>query len=593
MFEAYKIGVTLVANNLVSPQPALLAKEFENLDVLVIDLQKSLKKISADSSGLRALTTATNATNRAFERANLSAAAFRNHLASIHQSSGAIGVASAMAASRGRLPPAGGGGGGGSRGPSGMHGGNVHVGPGGVGLGTMGFAAGAGYWPLLAAGAAAYGGKALYESAKDLNTEQYRFRLLGMTEAQNQEAFTFAKNRQIYGTTQIERLAAFREAQGVGRESNLPDSAALNFAKIASPFLAKLDALGKGLDDEAKGALHSSNVALLRFDEQAGGLKSAAEFGRLADIAYKLRQSSGGTIDFEQLRAVTSRGGAYTQNKTDEGWAYAEPIIQELKGNAYGVGVQTAGMRLFNVLSRTPKNLAAEATRLGLWTPQRQHLSDEDSKLFKENFEKFYIDRLMPLYAKFNLSANDRIRDNSILLGRTGGTVANLIEKQIPSIQRSWGSFQKALPIDDAVKQLQKSLSGQEQEFVAAWTDFKTNFGTKMLPFFTGVLKAGSTILRALPDPDGNKVVSGLTGAIFGSPGAIVNRVIDFLPNDSRPQRSFVGKGGSQIVFKSTIKLKERVIGEAVTAYQGEEAGRPQTGINTFDGLMGLVPPGS
>src|SRR3984957_9278569 len=352
MFEAYKIGVTLVANNLVSPQPALLAKEFENLDVLVIDLQKSLKKISADSSGLRALTTATNATNRAFERANLSAAAFRNHLASIHQSSGAIGVASAMAASRGRLPPAGGGGGGGSRGPSGMHGGNVHVGPGGVGLGTMGFAAGAGYWPLLAAGAAAYGGKALYESAKDLNTEQYRFRLLGMTEAQNQEAFTFAKNRQIYGTTQIERLAAFREAQGVGRESNLPDSAALNFAKIASPFLAKLDALGKGLDDEA------------------GGLKSAAEFGRLADIAYKLRQSSGGTIDFEQLRAVTSRGGAYTQNKTDEGWAYAEPIIQELKGNAYGVGVQTAGMRLFNVLSRTPKNLAAEATRLGLWTPE-------------------------------------------------------------------------------------------------------------------------------------------------------------------------------------------------------------------------------
>ena len=75
MFEAYSVGVTLRLHNLISPQLALLAKEFEKLDLLTTTLNKSLKAISVDSTAFRSLTTATNATNRALERASVSAAA--------------------------------------------------------------------------------------------------------------------------------------------------------------------------------------------------------------------------------------------------------------------------------------------------------------------------------------------------------------------------------------------------------------------------------------------------------------------------------------------------------------------------------------
>lgn len=44
-----------------------------------------------------------------------------------------------------------------------------------------------------------------------------------------------------------------------------------------------------------------------------------------------------------------------------------------------------------------------------------------------------------------------------------------------------------------------QSLSGQEIEFAAAWTDFKTEFGTKVLPFFSGLLRFGSDVLRDSP----------------------------------------------------------------------------------------------
>lgn len=552
---------------------------------MTIALSKSLGKLAVDSAGMRSLTTATNASNRALERAGASAAVLERRLAGIRATAGGMGPIPALGGGRGGAGGnrgGGGGGGFGGRGGGGIHGGNIHLGPGGIGLGTAGFAAGDWFWPLAATGAAIYGGKALYESAKDLDTEQQRFRLLGMSNAQNQDAFKFVRDTKIYGTTQVERMAAFREAQGVGRESGLPGAKALDFAKLASPVLAKLDALGQGLDEESKSALHASNIALLRFDEQAGGLKSPEEFRRLANVGYKLRQSSGGTIDYEQLRAVTAKGGAYTQGMSEEGYAYAEPIIQELKGAAYGVGKSTAGNRLFNVMSRTPKNLVALANQLGLWKPGREHLDEADSQLFKESFEKFYIDRIMPIYAKLKLTANDRVRDNSILFGTTGARIANLTEKQVSSIQRSIGAFHKADSIEAAGEKLQKSLSGQELEFTAAWTDFKTNFGTTMLPFFSGLLRFGSKELR------GASIAAQLTAN--KSPGA---EAWDEIKNLFGGVSKYIGGGlrnAPNIYVQNTFD--KRGIATMVSQEQAKAFKAPEIGLSISDMRQHLPPPG-
>ena len=613
MFEAYAIGVTLKLNNLVSPQLALMSEEFTKLEGLAVALNSALKGIGREAAGLRSIATAGNASNRALERAAASAAVLERRLVGIRAASGGGGGGLPVVPLPGTAPrvpggavrPPGGAGGRGGGGPGGgFHGGNIHMGPGGIGLGTVGMGAGAWFWPLAASGAAIYGGRALFDAAKELDTEQQRFRLLGMSAAQNAEAFRFARNTQNYGTTQIERLAAFREAQGVGRESGLAGSDALKFAELASPVLARLDALGVGLDDESKSSLHGSNIALLRFVEQSGGLKSAEEFKRIADLGFKLKQSSGGTIDYEQLRAATSMGGAYTQSMTGEGWAYAEPIMQEVKGSAYGVGKSTAGARLFNVMSKTPKNLIAEATRLGLWTPERQHLSEEDSALFKESWERFYIDRMMPLYEKFNLSPNDRVRDNSILFGRTGGRLANLVEKQIPQINASAAAYQKAKTIDQAGDQLKGSLSGQQLEFEAAWKDFKTQWGTTALPFFTGILKVGSSILRSLGaiSPPSQQDHTGQhwnrgglwTGGYWEDdlPASTMHSMYVTATSLAAKEPSpFIdsGKSKSERTAVINMMLDGRKVGQALLGPMAGSLSAPLGGAN-FDGSLSLAP---
>ena len=175
MFEAYAISVSLVAKNLVSPQLALLAKEFEKLELLTVSLQKSLGKIAIDSSAFRSLTTATNATNRALERASLSAASLQGHLSAIHR----LGGNPATPLLPGR--PGGGGGGFVGHGRNGFHGGNIHMGPGGIGMGTVGMAAGDAFVPLAITAGLLYAGKSLFESAKDLDTEKQRFKLFGLS----------------------------------------------------------------------------------------------------------------------------------------------------------------------------------------------------------------------------------------------------------------------------------------------------------------------------------------------------------------------------------------------------------------------------
>jgi hypothetical protein len=580
-----------------------LSDEFVKLEGLSLSLNKAIKSIGAESAGLRSLAAAGNASNRALEKAALSAASLEKRLIAIRAVSAspmsggagsilppAVGAGAArMAVGGGGRPgaPGGGGGaGGGGRGGGvggGFHGGNIHMGPKGIGLGTIGMAAGDWFWPLAATGAAIYGGKAIYESAKDLDTEKQRFRLLGLTESQNQEAFKFVRNLKVYGTSQVERMAAFREAQGVGREAGVSGSAALEFARLATPTLSKLDALGQGLDDESKSALHQSNISLLRFVEQSGGLKGPAEFNRLANIGYKLRQSSGGTVDFQKMLGVTQQGGVYTQNMTEEGWALAEPILQEVGGQAYGTGKMTAGQRLNNTMSRTPKNLIALAENLGLWTPTRHRLNDADAALFKASQEKFYIERMMPLYDKLHLSQGERDIDDAILFGRTGGKNVGRIQKALPAISKSVEAFHKAKDIDQGSDQLKASLSGQELEFQAAWTDFKTQFGTVMLPTFSGLLRTGSAVLRAAGEyPNVLKwLVSPAQSAWETLSGPLRDKSALSPPKPS-------GGNGTPVV----LNMDGKRMATGLIPHFAKAAVAPQTGLTRYDDKLAMSPAG-
>jgi len=619
MFEAYAIGVTLKLHNLIAPELALLGKDFEKLDVLVISLQKSLDKISLGADGLRSLARATNTTNRAFERAAVAAGAYETRLAAIHRLGGAIGGGVP------RLPGIGGGGGGGGGfghgGRGGFHGGNVHLGAGGVGIGTVGVAAGDAFVPLAVTAAAIYAGKSLFESAKELDTERQRFKLFGLSEAQNNEAFKFAAAQRVYGSTQIENLRNFREAQGVFREAGLNGSDALAGAKLAAPILSKLNALDSSLDDESAARSASSNLAMLRFVESAGGLKSQAEFNRLADIGYRLKVGSGDTVDWQQLQQFEKRGGSSVINLTGEGLARIEPSISTLGGSSAGTALATQFGRLQGIIKGLPVPVIDEFLKNGIWDPSKVQLnskggiakfldpngplSADKAKLLSENPEGFYEQVIRPVYAKMNLDAAGIIRQNALIYGRTGGALANEWEKQLATIERAVAAFQKTLGIDAATKGLPDSLSGQEKEFEAAWTEFKTQFGTTILPFFTGILKGGANFLRTFSAPEslvGGKDAeanfqqrlgnSGLRRWVedpsvpgsghweggrfdWSAPSVFGN------PLDKRSEAP--GQGRGITINPAPVILDGRQIASVVFEHGGNEANGSQTGTSLFD----------
>lgn len=516
MFEAYAIGVTLKLNNLISGQLLLVADELARIDGLVATLNLGLKRLGGESAGLRAIAAAGNATNTAMERATRSAAGLERQLIGL-KAAGTMPVMPVLTApggGGGRGPGGGGGGYGGGGGghwrSPGSHGGNIHLGPNGVGVGTVGLGVGsAAFVPMAATAAMVWGGHALYESAKDLNTEMSRFKLFGLGDTLNNEAFKFVAGMKVYGSSQAENMKHFREAQGVFRESGLNDSTALEGAKLAAPVLAKIEFATASLDEEARARIATSSRSMLRYIEMSGGLKDAATFNKLANFGFKMVTTSGGTVDWEQMRQFKAISGISSRLMNDEAMAMAEPLIAELKGGGAGTGLRTAFNRL-NGIIKIPNQVAHILVDQGLWDSKKIDFNSaggikafkgnpfKDSREFQENAWIWYEKKILPMYERMKLDDAGRNQFDAMLFGGTGGRLFSQVRTQLPTMYRSAAGLNKALNIEQGGDVAKQALSGQEREFNKAWEDFKTQFGNTMLPTFSAMLKDGAAVLRAI-----------------------------------------------------------------------------------------------
>lgn len=514
MFEAYSIGVTLKLNNLISEQLVLLSEEFVKLDGLVATLGASLKKIGAEAPGVRAIARAGDATAVAMDRATRSAMNLERQIIGLKAAGDVPGlpVLTPLPGGGGRGAGGGGGSGGGGRGGHiGGHG-NLHMGPSGVGVSSVGMGLGAdAFVPLAVSAGMVWGGHALYESAKDLNTEMQRFKLFGLSDKINAEAFKFVADMKVYGTSQAERMRQFTEAQGVFRESGLDDSHALEAAKMAAPVLAKIQFATEALEPELQGRMRASAKSMLRYIEMSGGLKDAATFERLANFGWRMVQTSGGTVDWEQLRQFRAVSGVAGRRISDEGMAAMEPLISELKGSRAAVGLRTAFNRI-NGIIKIPNQAAHELVDAGLWDKSKIVFNSmggikqftgnplKTADEFQESPTAWYEKYILPMYEKKKLSAAERDREDAMLFGSTGGAEFSLLRAQLPAVHRSVAAQSKALSINQSVDESRKGLTGQEVEFTNAWKDFKTQLGTVALPTFSAMLRDGATVLRLIGD---------------------------------------------------------------------------------------------
>ncbi|MGJ7529858.1 phage tail protein [Variovorax sp. GB1P17] len=619
MFEAYSVGITLKLHNLVSPQLALLAREFEKLEALSVTLKSTLRRVGEESAGLRAVAKAGNASAAALERASRSAAGLQHHMAALRATSatmphlgpalggggGAAGAAAAGAAAAGARAR-----------QHGLHGGNVHMGPGGIGIGSVGFAAGGAILPLAMTAAMLYGGHSMYESAKALDTEKARFRILGMSTDLNNEAMKFVKDMRVYGTTRTENMKQFREAQGIFRESGLDGSAALAGAKLAAPVLAKIAFATESLDEEAKTRMRSSSLAMLRWVEMSGGLKSPQKFNELADLGWKLTQTSGGNVNWESLRQFSAISGNAGRFITAEGLAALEPIIGELKGSGAGTGLRTALNRITGIV-KIPNQVAHSLVENGIWDGSKVEWNKAGGiKKFNGNpfggYDEFvkdpaswYAKVMIPLYDKQKLSAEERGRSNSMLFGGTGGRLFTLIEQQMPTIRHSVEATHKAMGIDKSTEEAKKTLAGKEREFIASWNDFKTTFSEGALPAFSNLLTNAAGMLRSIA---GFMEKPGLKSFMdaYRNPGDFYKGLfgLDKKGDDTpgAPSGGFGTNGGGaafgnpnirgagpqMVQVDSTLVLDGKAIGKAVSTYQAKEMNRPSVGPRTADGRQSL-----
>ncbi|HFI2181402.1 TPA: hypothetical protein ACGPOX_003673 [Enterobacter roggenkampii] len=370
--------------------------------------------------------------------------------------------------------------------------------------------------------AIAYGGFHFMQSAVDVGAEYQtllaRFSAYGMGDAAVKEADKFAQATKVMGASKNDMLRFFVEAQGVFRESGeLSIEDQLKGARLAAPMMAKMQFAMASMDPAANHMTHAKEMDMLRFVEQAGGLNSPAKFNSIMNNAYKAVQSSGGNIDFSQLRQFMARAGTSAYNLSDTAlYAKLEPIIGEMKGGAAGDALMTAYNRLTGTI-KLPNQVVKQLEDMGVWDKNKIiHNSMggiksiiggpgsqlTDLKLLASDPVEFYEKVIRPKYAAKGLSEEQIQLQNNVIFGRQGGKMFNLIEKQMHVIELAAKAFEKQMGIDDASKQTAGTYTGKKVDFDAKWKDFQLALAQDggLLDTFTKGLTGLTTFLQKLTE---------------------------------------------------------------------------------------------
>ena len=371
---------------------------------------------------------------------------------------------------------------------------------------------------LIGGAAAAVGGfglslfKAPIEEAARFDQQVQRFKLFGLGDAVTAEATKFAKGMNIIGTSYTDAMRHMNEAQGVFREAGLAGSAALSGAKLAAPLLSKIDFATEALDDETKSRMRTSSLAMLRFIELRGGLQNPATFNSIADAGWKAIQTSGGNVNWEQLRQFMARGGVSAQGLSNTAlFGKLEPIIGEMKGSSAGTALMTAYNRLVGAV-RLPNQVAHMLADNGIWDASKIQWNAmggiksfrgnplKDMALFSQDPTQFYDRDIMPLYERMKLSHEERARDNILIFGRTGGLLFNLYDRQREVAQRSVAAQAKALGIDSAVDAASQTMQGRMVDLTSKWKNLLVELGDNVLPVANKGLEKLTGLLTGIND---------------------------------------------------------------------------------------------
>lgn len=642
MIDAYGIGVTLKLNDLVAPQLIKLADKFAKVDALVLQVNKRLQKMGAEVVGVRNLAIASQQVDLALKGVSNQALKVGQNLRKIQGAvaKGGIGLEAELARANveadalarkiaamraaGRIPgggvnpilppPGGGNGGRGGRYGGHIHGGNMHVGPNGFGIGGVGMGMSTNMLvPLAAAGATIYVGHQLYEAAKDYEMAFARFRTLNLGDAVNKDADAFARGTKQFGVSMVERMTILRDMHEVmGHYGE---------AKAVTPLFSRMLVANRGVFGEEGNKFDTKTFqALGKVIELRGGTSSEAEMFRQADFAQKTLTGSAGLVTPTDMLAFMKTGGVAARLLSNKAF-YEEsaPMIQEMGGSRFGTALMSAHQNL--AMGRGSLKSMTEAARLGLIDPRMIEytkigtikqvlpgaLVNED--LYNKSKFDWLLKVLIPairnkgVRGKDGIVKGDAITDdqivnelNTIFSQRTASNAFAQMYLQRHKIEKNIAVTEGAMGIKELEDLYKKSPQGAEDEFVAAWKDFKTEFGKSVLPAITDMLKTGAGILRSIQEAraggeyQAGRDAVGSAWHAFTWPWRAAANAMSGNAN-AAPINPVAGKGQPTVQVGTTIKLDGRVLAEATTMHQARELSRPQAGPALFDQSLGMRPP--
>lgn len=569
MFEAYKIGVRIGVVDATGGGILKLAAQFATAEKSAKGLLSTIEKINAATR--RGFGNWAEGAANGYERARRSAdsyaasaerAARAGGMSTMGGGGGGLVAMAAFAGARGGSPamqlsgPAqrflGGPGGGalalgGPRGPGGGSWPAMPGSPGGGGLGPSAFTTagwgwgggggagggggggggsgfGGGLGGLIGGAMLERSGKAMFgmlggpiDKASEYEQAVTRFKLFGMSDEVNKEAVKFANGMHIAGTSIIDAMNNITEAQGVFRESGLGGKEALAGAKLAAPLLSKIAFATAGLDGESQARMHTQSLSMLRFIEMRGGLKDATTFNSIADQGWKAIRSSGGNVDWEQMRQFMARGGVAAQGLGNEAlFGKLEPVIGELKGSTAGNAWMTSYNRLVGGV-RVPNQVAHLLADNGIWDKSKIEWNSQggikqfrgnplkDMTTFASDPVEFYEKNILPMYAKMGItSAVDKGRENTMIFGRTGGNMFSLIDRQLAAIHHSDEAQKKALGIDDSVTAEGKTYRGTLIKALKELETASVRLGAVVLPLLVKGLNFVTPLIEKMATWIGN-----------------------------------------------------------------------------------------
>lgn len=630
MFEAYSIAVTLRLNNLISPQLLGLGRDLERVEALTLTLKASMKALGAESVGLRGITTAINGQTVAMERATRQAAGLTIQMAAMRATAASMPAIAPHVMPQGggapRITPGvnvggGGGRGGGSGGPNqpgGFRGGNIHMGPGGIGVGGVGMHAGNAFVPLALTAAGVWGAHSLYEAARDYETAFTRFKTLNLGEVINKQANDFSRGTKVIGVSSAQLMETLRES--VGMLGSLP-----NAAKIA-PIIAQLNVANAGLFGGKIGKIDEGMArSIFRFNDMRGLTDSPEDFMRGADLAQRMATGSGGALKFSDLEQMAKRGGAAFKGMSDDGIMMMATLAQEQGGASTG----TALMSLYQNIGagRTTKKTMAALAEAGLVTLGSVGTGAVGSKkttgtvitgikdepMFLANPGLWLMTYGTAAAKNAGAKTDSEVISfmNKLVSNRTGSNMAANFTTQGLQAMRDFNLSKSAMGVSQTVGAWKGTLGGKEAEFVAAWGNFKTEFGTAMLPAFSNLLANGANFLRGINGfmespaiksfisvyEKGFKFQGDALSGFFKSPQTGQAPAPGFVEGSTgggaftgyrSPIRTSNAGGGRGSINNTIVMPDGRVLAKVVTQEQAKDMQRPQTGPRTADGRQSL-----